>query len=466
MKKSSFLKFCSAASFGLMVLTDGVNSESELYSLTVGISHNESFPRKRESIAFQRLWIPAFTGMTVQNQTLMSIAPSADIAPPDQQLISNAIAVYAKAMSISDENVKTTYKEFKSKDGETYVIAFDPATATPLLMAEQDAQTGEWIWHEATLKKLAEKLEMKLGSVVNLNNRPDIQAGEFDAGTATFVWSKRESQPGQIDFGWTDRQIDFALKNGMAITLHHLVSSGVYPEWVTKKNYTREQATALLTGHIRTIIYHFRNKFGERLNGWKLNVVNEGNNSKEDFFLKAIGPDYIDIAFTEARKADSTAILAYSDTYNHTSDGRATKFTKSVVDRLKKKGLIDVVGMQMHLKRGELPDKSDVISTMRHYRIPVHVEEFDVNIQTISGSPEKRFAWQARIYKTMMEAAIESGVCQSFTVWGTGDKNSWYEKNLSQPDADATLFDDFYNKKPAYYAMSAALFASIVNTVK
>ena len=66
----------------------------------------------------------------------------------------------------------------------------------------------------------------------------------------------------------------------------------------------------------------------------------------------------------------------------------------------------------------------------------------------------------------MLEAAIESGVCQSFTVWGTGDKNSWYEKNLSQPDADATLFDDFYNKKPAYYAMSSALFAAIRNSAE
>ncbi|MDZ7343705.1 MAG: endo-1,4-beta-xylanase [candidate division KSB1 bacterium] len=391
---------------------------------------------------------------------------SPDIPPPDQQLLVHAMTVYAKTLGVNREEVKLCYNELKGKQSQPYVIAFDSVKMTPLLIAERDSSTGQWHWGTATLKKLADKLGMKLGSVINLNNRPDLQAEEFSAGTATFVWSKREPQPGQIDFGWTDRQIEFALKNGMAITLHHLVSSGIYPEWVTKKNYTREQAIALLTGHIRTIIQHFRNQFGKRLNGWKLNVVNEANNSKEDFFLKTIGPDYIDLAFAEARKADSTAILAYSDTYNHTADGRATRFTQSVVERLKKKRLIDVVGLQMHLKRGELPDKNDVMNTMRHYGLPVHVEEFDVNLQTISGSPKKRFAWQAQIYQTMMEAAIESGVCESFTVWGTGDKNSWYEKNLGQANADATLFDDDYNKKPAYYAMSSALLVAILDSTK
>jgi endo-1,4-beta-xylanase len=385
---------------------------------------------------------------------------------PPQPLVANAVAVYTKAMGFSPDRVKVSYQQLKDKKGNIFAVACDSVTATPLLMADKDAKTGEWMWSEATLKKLADKIGMKIGIRLDPRNRPDIQANEFNAGTANFVWQNREPQEGQIDFGWTDRQIDFALKNGMAITLQHLAFSGNYPEWVRKKKYTRQQAIALLTSRIHTLVGHFREKFGDRLGQWTLSVVNEANNTKEDFFLKTIGPDYIEIAFAEARKADSLAILLYSDTYNHTSAGLATKFTKSVVDRLKKKGLIDAVGLHMHLKKGELPDKNDVVKTMRNYGIPVYVQEFDVNLQSIEGSREERFAWQAKVYKAMLEAAIESGVSKSFTFWAIGDKESWYEKQHGQPDADATPFDDFYNKKPAYYAMTGALLTFISNSTK
>jgi endo-1,4-beta-xylanase len=66
---------------------------------------------------------------------------------------------------------------------------------------------------------------------------------------------------------------------------------------------------------------------------------------------------------------------------------------------------------------------------------------------------------QAQIYKSVLEACLESQVCKSFTFWVVGDKYSFLEKpefaNVkgASLDADPTMFDDELNPKPAYFAI-------------
>jgi endo-1,4-beta-xylanase len=78
-------------------------------------------------------------------------------------------------------------------------------------------------------------------------------------------------------------------------------------------------------------------------------------------------------------------------------------------------------------------------------------------MKDVPGTQEERYAKQAEIYKEMLEACLESGVCKSFTVWGIGDKYSWIETqewySEYSPEGIPTLFDDNLKPKPAYFAI-------------
>ena len=61
----------------------------------------------------------------------------------------------------------------------------------------------------------------------------------------------------------------------------------------------------------------------------------------------------------------------------------------------------------------------------------------------------------------MLEACLESGVCDSFATWGISDSTSWitcaYHTCVNEPQADPLMFDQDFNPKPAYFAVRDAL---------
>ncbi len=231
------------------------------------------------------------------------------------------------------------------------------------------------------------------------------------------------------------------------------------PDWVKNGNFSRDELTAILRNHITQIVTPYKGKINE----WV--VVNEpyfNPYRQNDIFYKTIGLDYIEIAFRAARESDPSATLIYNDALNETAKGLTTQLTHQIVQMLKSKDLIDGVGIEGHMLQYQpMPDKNDVIATMRSYGVPVYVTEFDVNLKDVSGTQEQRFAFQANAYKEMLEACLESGVCKGFTIWGISDKNSVWEtqKGLDgySPKANPLLYDDNLNPKPAYFALLQVL---------
>ena len=170
----------------------------------------------------------------------------------------------------------------------------------------------------------------------------------------------------------------------------------------------------------------------------------------------------IDIAFKAAREADPSATLIYNDTFNHSpasagQNGITTTLTMQTVKRLKSEGLIDAVGLEMHLDASDPPNKQDVTNTMKSYGVPVVVTEFDVDLQKVGGTQAKRYALQAQIASNMVGACRQSGVCKEFTLWGIGDNYSWLEESMGEKNADPTPFDDSLNPKDEYFAIRTAL---------
>lgn len=274
-------------------------------------------------------------------------------------------------------------------------------------------------------------------------------------------WATVEPKRGQFDFGIADQQVSFAQSKEMVVRGHPLIfptSSYAIADWVVNGSFSRAELTAVLYDHIAGIVRHYRDQVQE----WV--VINEPYlypNRTKDVFYETIGAEYIEIAFQTAREADPSATLIYNDTDNHLDSGLTTGLTRKNLEPLKAKGLVDAVGMHMHLDGAKPPRKDRLVSNMRRYEMPVYVTELDVNLQDVAGTQDERYCTQARIYREVIEACLESGVCKSITFWDVGDKyawGEWPEESLhTSSDADMTLFGDHLAPKPAYYAVQDAL---------
>jgi len=286
-----------------------------------------------------------------------------------------------------------------------------------------------------------------------------IAGREFDLAVIFdgFSWRDFEPRQGVFDYSRVDPQVAFAQANNMQIYAHTLLwpsYDNVYPDWVLNGGFSKDQLSQYLREYITTVMTHYKGK----INCWIVveDPYFDSPDRSWDLLYQAFGGyDYIDLVYQIARQTDPQAELIYNDGENITPDGIRTAYTLQTVQRRQQKGLVDGVGLEMHLDASDAPGMQDVVTTMQSYGLPVHVTEIDVNLHGIPGTQQERYALQARIYGDMLSACLESGVCKSFSIWGFGDKYHYLERYYT--DADATLFDDNLQPKPAYYTLMGIL---------
>lgn len=385
----------------------------------------------------------------------------------------------------------TSFTRTRSANPTLATQATQPPTSTQIPTPTQTA--GPTATHKPTdtpapptLRQLADSAGVKIGSAVSyelfdgpLNSKlMDIFKRDFNLAVIhnAMYWNEGcEPEEGQesrncIDF--VRRQIEALNRVGIHdIRGHPLVFPGRSPKWlqddVRRGVLSKEQLIKILQSHISTTVRRWKASINEWI------VVNEPYRhwaEDDDIFQTLIGDEYIDIAFQAAREADPQATLIFNDTFNHArASGYSSTFqisntvnteqTRVIVNRLKSKGLIDGVGLQMHLDGAYPPNKQDVIETMKSYGVPVYVTEVDIDMRNVSGTQERRLAKQAELYADALDACLQSGVCRSFSLWEFGDKYSWTENPQfhGTANADATPYDDNLEPKPAYYALRDVL---------
>ncbi len=317
----------------------------------------------------------------------------------------------------------------------------------------------------ASLKTLGDQLRIGIGMNAGTallhpefaNQVSAIQAREFNLGAVWGGWRSFEQIRGARDFGWIDGQLRAAGRAGVKRKFGYDLISGYRSRpWVLGIQ-SRSELVDLLTSAVSDALVHTQG----RVDMW--NVVCEAQHPRGDHLDAVIGHDYVEMAFRAARTTDSAPLLCYADYDNHTKKGSRYGHTKDIVDQLRVKSLIDLVGVECIIHVIEPPTRDEMIDAFRSYGIPVIITELAVLLHGLDGSQQSRFERQAAIYETVFQAALDSGVCSDIIVESIGDKlSAWETQDASvlpgvAADNDSTMYDDDFQPKPAYYSTLSVL---------
>lgn len=305
------------------------------------------------------------------------------------------------------------------------------------------------------------------------------QAGILVAENA-MKWSSLRPTPSTYNFTQADRLFQFAAQNGQLVRGHNLCWHEQLPAWFAGYA-TRDNARQLLVDHIQTVA----GRYAGRVHSW--DVVNEAvqvsdgrpDGMRKSPWLELIGPDYIELAFTTAAKADPQAKLTYND-YDIELDTPDQTAKRSQVllllRRLHTRGIpVQAIGIQSHLLAYGPRPGAGLVTLVREAAkmgLEAYVTELDVNTRTLPGGPELQDAAVADLYKEYLELLLPEPNVKALLTWGISDGHSWLNQSRDKwalrPDGARQRplpFDDQFQPTPAFFAMRAAIDSTRISAV-
>jgi GH35 family endo-1,4-beta-xylanase len=276
------------------------------------------------------------------------------------------------------------------------------------------------------------------------------------------IHPRPDTDPNPYDFKGGDALVAFAQGHNMVVRGHTLVWHNQVPGWVTKGGYSASQLAEILHGHIRMVMVHYASK----VYAW--DVVNEAFN--DDGTMRHTiwydqpgigageGTKYIEQALRWAHDADPTAKLFYND-YDAEAVNKKSDAIYAMAKDFKKRGVpLDGIGFQTHvsLKFDNPQTLASYAKNMERFAklgLDLHITELDVRL---SDSTPASLNAQAKLYGAIAALCVHQPACKLIQTWGVDDKQSWIPQ-FFKGMGWALLWDDKYQKKPAYAAVHDAL---------
>jgi endo-1,4-beta-xylanase len=272
---------------------------------------------------------------------------------------------------------------------------------------------------------------------------------------------------GQYDFTQADIVVNWALQHHKKIKGHVLVWHVTSPPCL--QQLTADQLREHLQRHICTVMGYFRG----RIRTW--DVVNEAlapdGSLAENIFLQKLGPSYIEECFRWAHQADPDAVLLYNDNKVEAIDTpKGDAFYHLLADLKAKQVPIHGCGMQGHFNaagtgRNRPPTPRMLKQQIRRLGdlgLTVNLSEVDVRTSRLEN-PVLETVAQKQIYHDLVVAALSEPSCDGIWLWGFTDKHTWVSHFYY--DDQPLIFDEEYQRKPAYYALREAIASFGVGSV-
>lgn len=273
-----------------------------------------------------------------------------------------------------------------------------------------------------------------------------IAAEEFDIVTpeSSMKMDAINPAPGLYAFAETDNLLAFARANNMRVRGHPLVWHRQLPDWVLATPEGERE------GHMREFIARMVERYADDIDVW--DVINEpiadDGSLRESIWSEAMGEDYIDVAFRQARVLDPDATLVLNE-FDIGFDGPKFDALLALIDRLLARGVpLDAVGFQLHLFASfdEYDELEARMAAIAERGLDVHVTELDVALNA-----ETDQARQATVYQRVVETCLDQQRCTILQTWGFTDRYSFRSPFEPLP------LDRAYQPKPAYSALQEAL---------
>lgn len=275
-----------------------------------------------------------------------------------------------------------------------------------------------------------------------------------------------------LSFATIDPTLEWCQQNGMQMRGHTLVWHAQAPDWFFREGYTdngkyvdRETMLFRMESYIAQLMTHVQDNYPGVVYCW--DVVNEAvdpdKGDKDSFFLcrtendgvpnpwyVTIGEDYVEMAFTYARKyAAEDVKLFYNDFNTYQTEKRDAIY--ALCESLKEKGLIDGIGMQGYWGV-DYPTIGVLEITIRKFAeldLEIHITELSVGVdEENEESFEKQGQRYASIFMSLKQLDKEGGGSANITnvtFFGLID-------HYRQGDTtNSRLFDSVFQPKPAFY---------------
>ncbi|MFG6356411.1 MAG: endo-1,4-beta-xylanase [Acetatifactor sp.] len=283
---------------------------------------------------------------------------------------------------------------------------------------------------------------------------------------------KSEDGSPVLSFASIDPTLEWCQTNGMRMRGHTLVWHAQAPDWFFREGYSDsgkyvDRATMLfrMESYIAQLMTHVQDDYPGVVYCW--DVVNEAvdpdKGDPDSFFLcrtendgvpnpwyVTIGEDYVEQAFTFARKyAAEDVKLFYNDFNTFQKEKRDAIY--ALCNSLKEKGLIDGIGMQGYWGV-DYPDIGTLETAIRKFGelgLEIHITELSV---AVDEENEDNFEEQAQRYASIFMSLAK------LDTEGGGDVNitnvtffGLIDHYRQGDTTNSRLFDSVFQPKPAFY---------------
>jgi endo-1,4-beta-xylanase len=284
-----------------------------------------------------------------------------------------------------------------------------------------------------------------------------------------------KTQEGVYNFEAADEMVDWCLANNIKVRGHTLLWHNQYPNWMFNGKDGQPVERDVLIGRIERYITDVVTHFKGRVYAW--DVVNEafvfGESVKQDEngmrlseYRTVIGPEYIEIAFRAAAKADPDAQLFYND-YETQNPNKVEAMVNMVKD-FKTRGVkIDGIGHQAHygMVHPNLDQLESAILAIAETGVTQHVTELDVALNnsvvenkiTEEDATPELYAAHGKRYKAFFDLFVKhKKLVTAVLVWGVDDNGTWLRGWPIRRFEAPLLFNTEQKAKPAFWGVLEA----------
>lgn len=275
-------------------------------------------------------------------------------------------------------------------------------------------------------------------------------------------WDQTRPSFDTFDFQEVDRIAKFAATNQMLLRGHPLVWHLASPSWM-KETLNHQNAEQILIKHIQTVVKRYAGK----IHSW--DVVNEAielqdrrsDGLRNSPWLEYISPNYIQLAFQTAARADPNALLVYNEQNLEYDEAHQIAVLK-LLERLKSQGIpVHALGIQSHLRghrRDFNPQKfRKFLKSVAKLGLKIMITELDVIDQELPLDPIERDRIIAATYEEYLSAVLAEKAVIAVINWGLSDRYTWLNEYVPRKDRSPSRplpFDRDMKPKLAWNAIA------------